>query len=345
MLEEEPRASTGSRKAPQAKPKKGKGKGKEAPATDERKLSPAGEERLKKLRADPNLPHRQEMIHVAKMDYAETGLAYALAQAAVEAGLHVTDMVELPAEMKKAGLPVKVSGHVARLGHQMNRDMIDGHLWRYNWTPVYAQLLFEKPPELTGEQARKVIEQMESKEDIDPADVLTPAPPPLSELGKLYRKQTGAKTHGESAADACRSPAGWGLRAGDMVVAGLEAGERPRKTVPTAAEEAAGAPGGDGWDRASKGSSRVVEASREEAPARSRATGLKILGHPAAAVVRWMGANGVPLAKCQSILDKLGIGFSPSTVKLNWTAGKNHDPSRYGDPATLSKAEAKELLK
>ena len=67
---------------------------------------------------------------------------------------------------------------------------------------------------------------------------------------------------------------------------------------------------------------------------------VSIFGHPATAVVRWMGKHGWTFDKARKALDKLGAKIADTTIRIQLKAGANGE---RGEPANISKAEAKQL--
>jgi hypothetical protein len=86
-------------------------------------------------------------------DFAAQGLALALADLAQAKGLTVAGVCELPDALSAAGLPVPVPPHVAHAAHKIDRDRIDGMLWR-----CHGRRTSEPIPVVPRAQAEKIVE-------------------------------------------------------------------------------------------------------------------------------------------------------------------------------------------
>lgn len=99
---------------------------------------------------------------VAKPDLAAKGIALALAELADQKGMHVPDLLGFPEILREAGLPEKVERWVGLLAHQLNRNMVDGMLFRANWRPapvVHPAVPDPQIPEMTSTEAAAAIEE------------------------------------------------------------------------------------------------------------------------------------------------------------------------------------------
>ena len=66
-----------------------------------------------------------------------------------------------------------------------------------------------------------------------------------------------------------------------------------------------------------------------------------LYGHPATAVLRWMGKEGLTVEQAERLLQSHGLGVSGTTVRIQIRAGKTGD---RGDPAALTHEQRKDLL-
>lgn len=76
-------------------------------------------------------------------------------------------------------------------------------------------------------------------------------------------------------------------------------------------------------------------------PVEEGAKRFKILGHPATAVIRWLGKEGYSFPETMKLLGKLGVDLAESTVKIQLKAGKNGE---RGEPASISKRQSDQIF-
>lgn len=99
---------------------------------------------------------------VAKPELAAKGLALAIAELAEARGMHVPDLLGFPDILKEAGLPEKVERWVGMLAHQLNRNAVDGMLFRANWRPapvIHPAVPDPVLPVMTSTEAAGTIEE------------------------------------------------------------------------------------------------------------------------------------------------------------------------------------------
>lgn len=83
------------------------------------------------------------------------GMAVALADLAQQLGMSVADATSFAHHVKGAGLPFPVPHHIAHAAHRIDRDRIDGMLWR-----CHGRKASEPIPQVTRQQATKQVESV-----------------------------------------------------------------------------------------------------------------------------------------------------------------------------------------
>lgn len=89
------------------------------------------------------------------VDFATAGMAVALADLAQQLGMAVADVAKFSNHVTGAGLPFPVPHHIAYAAHRIDRDRIDGMLWR-----CHGRGVSEPIPQVTRQQATKQIESI-----------------------------------------------------------------------------------------------------------------------------------------------------------------------------------------
>lgn len=99
--------------------------------------------------------------------------------------------------------------------------------------------------------------------------------------------------------------------------------------------------------RVRKHNSRVDEVQGIEKPqayvpdnALQEGKRVKIMGHPATAVVRWMGVEDWEFSNAKKVLKHFKVSMADSTVRIQLAAGKN---GSRGEPAKLTLRQENEL--
>jgi hypothetical protein len=80
----------------------------------------------------------------------------------------------------------------------------------------------------------------------------------------------------------------------------------------------------------------------DQTPRRKKSSRYFLLGHPATAVIRWMGANGWSFANCKAVLKASGLSqISDHTIRAQRSAGKKGE---RGPAAPLTTVQVDELI-
>jgi len=88
---------------------------------------------------------------------------------------------------------------------------------------------------------------------------------------------------------------------------------------------------------------KQIQVEKESSPAKKEGEGKRDLffGHPVTSVIRWMGANGLSFEEAEKSLKHHGISVAAGTIRTQLLCGRK---GTRGEPASLSKAQIKEVL-